>query len=377
MDSLLAMFLLIGVALVSGIWLADRRRQDLVRSLKSAQKDLRRVSLQRDMVTQSVDEGIIAIDTAEQISFISKTAQEILGDGKHTLAQVERIFGIEPLVREVLDHHADLLAQTVAKDERIFQVSVHAFPKNSQNAALIVIREVTELQRLGRVRRDFIANISHELRTPVTSLRLLTDTLSKELATNPALVAELVAKLRQQVDVLHQLADEMMSLALIESGQMPIRLIEVRLNDLVEATLEILRTQAELKHVTIEVQIDKELCALADPDGMRKVFNNLIHNAIKFTPAQGRITISAIQVGENIQMQIADMGIGIPARDLPRIFERFYKTDQARAASGVRGTGLGLAIAKHIVEGHGGRIWAESVEGKGSTFYFTLPTCER
>lgn len=377
MEALLALFLFIIAALVVGIGLIERRRQNLARSLQMAQKDLRRVSVQRDMVTQSVNEGIIAIDTAEQISFISKTAQEILGDGKHTLAEVERIFGIEALVREVLDHRTDSLGQTVAKDERIFQVSVHAFPDSSENAALIILHEVTELQRLGRVRRDFVANISHELRTPVTSLRLLTDTLSKELATNPALAVELVAKLRQQVDVLHQLAEEMMGLALIESGQMPIRLIEIRLVDLVEETLEILRMQAELKHITIGVQIDKELCALADPDGMRKVFNNLIHNAIKFTPAEGCITISAQQVGENIQVEIADTGIGIPARDLPRIFERFYKSDQARAAGGVRGTGLGLAIAKHIVEGHGGKIWVESSEGKGSTFYFMLPTCER
>jgi two-component system phosphate regulon sensor histidine kinase PhoR len=252
---------------------------------------------------------------------------------------------------------------------------VQAFPIPSHYAAIISIREVTELQRLGRVRRDFVANISHELRTPVTTIQLLVDTLARELPANLPGATDLLGKLREQVGVLNQLAEEMMGLALIESGQMPIRLIETHVIDLVEGTLEVLRTQAEHKGIQIEVQISSELCALADATGVRKVLNNLLHNAIKFTPARGRVHLSAVAVDDNIQIEISDTGCGIPARDLARIFERFYKVDQSRASSGTRGTGLGLAIAKHIVEGHGGKIWAESIEGQGSTFYFTLPAC--
>ena len=385
MEAFLGIILLLVFAALIGMWLFDRRalsaqRQAAQHERNRLRDEVRLARLQRDLVAQSVDEGIILIDAAEEIVLINPVAQNILGkpvDFQFSLSDVERILEIPSIVKEVLEHRAESLSQIIAKDERIFQVSMRAFPSGSELAAIILLREVTELQRLGRVRRDFVANISHELRTPVTTLSLLTDTLSKELTINPALAAELIVKLRQQVDVLQQLAEEMMGLALIESGQMPIRLIEIRLADLAASALEILRAQAELKHITIDAQIPDELCVLADPEGMRKVFNNLLHNAIKFTPSQGRITINARQDGENVLVQIADTGIGIPTRDLPRIFERFYKADQARAASGVRGTGLGLAIAKHIVEGHGGKIWVESVEGKGSSFYFTLPTCER
>jgi two-component system phosphate regulon sensor histidine kinase PhoR len=375
MDGLVILLALVILGLVGTIMLIERRRQATARALAASQQELRRVRLQDDLITASVAEGILVIDAAKQISFISPAAQEILGNDQFTLAQIERTLNIAPLVRDVLDGRAEALTQTIARAERVFQVTVRAFPDPAEHAALILLRDVTELQRLGRVRRDFVANISHELRTPVTSLHLLTDTLAQELATNPAHAVELVAKLRQQVDVLHQLTEEMMSLALIESGQMPIRLIKIRLAEVVKETLEILRAQADRKHLALDLQIDSTLCALADADGMRKVFNNLIHNAIKFTPPGGHIAIRAQPIGENIQVAIADTGIGIPARDLPRIFERFYKSDSARTANGGRGTGLGLAIAKHIIEGHGGKLWAESIEGKGSTFYFALPAC--
>lgn len=375
MDGLVILLALVILGLVGAIMLVEHRRQATARALAASQQELHRVRLQDDLITASVAEGILVIDAAKQISFISPAAQEILGNDQFTLAQVERTLNIAPLVRDVLDGRAEVLTQTIARAERVFQVTVRAFPGPAEHAALILLRDVTELQRLGRVRRDFVANISHELRTPVTSLHLLTDTLAQELATNPAHTVELVAKLRQQVDVLHQLTEEMMSLALIESGQMPIRLIKIRLAEVVKETLEILRAQAERKHLALDLQIDSTLCALADSDGIRKVFNNLIHNAIKFTPPGGRIAIRAQLIGENIQVAIADTGMGIPARDLPRIFERFYKSDSARTANGGRGTGLGLAIAKHIIEGHGGKLWAESIAGKGSTFYFALPAC--
>jgi two-component system, OmpR family, phosphate regulon sensor histidine kinase PhoR len=332
---------------------------------------------QRDLIAQSVDDGILLIDAAEHITWMNPVAANILGaqiGANFSLSDITWGLQIQPLVREILQQRAESLGQIVAQDDRTFQVSVRAFPAESEPAAILLLRDVTELQRLGRVRRDFVANISHELRTPVTSLRLLTDTLAKELTANPA-ATEWIAKLRQQVDVLQQLAEEMMGLALIESGQMPIRLLETRLIDVVDESLKILRAQAEHKQITIAIDVPPDLCALADPEAVRKVINNLLHNAIKFTPTQGRIVVRARAIDDNVEIEITDNGIGIPARELPRIFERFYKTEQGRAAGRERGTGLGLAIAKHIVEGHGGKIWAESSEGKGSTFFFTLPAC--
>jgi two-component system phosphate regulon sensor histidine kinase PhoR len=232
---------------------------------------------------------------------------------------------------------------------------------------------VTELQRLGRIRRDFVANISHELRTPVTTLQLVTETLANALRDNLAAAPDLLTKLRGQIELLNQLTEEAMDLALIESGQMPLKLVEAHLAGLLNQVLDLLRPQAEQKQIAIDAQISSDLIVLADSAGAQKVLRNLLHNAIKFTPSGGRISVRARRDADNIEIQVSDTGIGIPAKDLPRIFERFYKADRARAQGEARGTGLGLAIAKHIVEGHGGRIWAESVEGRGSTFHFTLP----
>ena len=363
-----------------------RRGNALARRLETTQQErdqayveLQQLLAQRDLVTGSIDEGIAFIDTQERMVWMNPIAADIFDSSIRTqVALSDTAWGLEiqPLVREILQHHAEGLEQVVVKDERTFQIQVRAFPNSSQYAAMMLVREVTELQRLGRVRRDFVANISHELRTPVTSVQLLTETLSKELGMQSTFAGELIAKLNQQIDVLRQLAEEMMALALVESGQMPIRLIQVPVVDLAEQALETLRAQIDHKKIQVDCRISNELYALADPDAMRKVFNNLLHNAVKFTPPQGRILLNARRVDDNIEIQMNDTGIGIPARDLPRIFERFYKVKEAYRASDVRGTGLGLAIAKHIVEGHGGKIWAESVEGKGSTFYFTLPAVE-
>ncbi len=385
MDSIWGLTLLTFFILMVGIWLGDRRSQLIRHRLlvmrqerDSARDELNQLRLERDAITQSVSEGILLVDANEQITFINQVARRILdlrAGTKLSLNDLGWWFDLQSLIRDVIAQRTEALGQTIVKDERAFQVNAYALPEKARAAAIILIQEVTELQRLGRMRRDFVANISHELRTPVATLQLLVETLAKELPPRYPLLNELVQKQQEQVSALHQLAEEMMGLALIESGQMPIRLIETRVIDLVQSVVDVLRVQAERKEIQIELQVPSELCAWADSTGVRKVLNNLLHNAIKFTPSKGRIVVSACDADDNIEIKISDTGIGIPARDLPRIFERFYKVDQARTASGARGTGLGLAIAKHIVEGHGGKIWAESVEGKGSIFYFTLPAC--
>jgi two-component system phosphate regulon sensor histidine kinase PhoR len=385
MDSIWGLTLLTFFILMVGIWLGDRRSQLIRHRLlvmrqerDLARDELNQLRLERDAITQSVSEGILLVDANEQITFVNQVARRILdlrAGTKLSLNDLGWWFDLQSLIRDVIAQRTEALGQTIVKDERAFQVNAYALPEKARAAAIILIQEVTELQRLGRMRRDFVANISHELRTPVATLQLLVETLAKELPPRYPLLNELVQKQQEQVSALHQLAEEMMGLALIESGQMPIRLIETRVIDLVQSVVDVLRVQAERKEIQIELQVPSELCAWADSTGVRKVLNNLLHNAIKFTPSKGRIVVSACGADDNIEIKISDTGMGIPARDLPRIFERFYKVDQARTASGARGTGLGLAIAKHIVEGHGGKIWAESVEGKGSIFYFTLPAC--
>jgi two-component system phosphate regulon sensor histidine kinase PhoR len=195
-----------------------------------------------------------------------------------------------------------------------------------------------------------------------------------------------------EVDALTQMVEELLELSRIESGRMPLRLQSTPVADVVLPPIERLKPQVERAELTLDVDLPEDLEVLTERERMQQVVTNIVHNAIKFTPAGGRILVSGrtIEVGEDGQtasdlgslepgtippgvwvvLSVQDTGIGIPAEDLDRIFERFYKIDRARSGGG---TGLGLAIAKHIVQAHGGQIWAESREGKGSTFYFTLP----
>jgi two-component system phosphate regulon sensor histidine kinase PhoR len=173
------------------------------------------------------------------------------------------------------------------------------------------------------------------------------------------------------VDALTNIVRELLELARIESGQVPFRLEPVAVADVVLPPVERLRPQAERAHLELTVNMPPDLPPiLADADRVQQVFTNLVHNALKFTPSGGRVTVSAEAREGEVVISVRDTGVGIPPDDLTRIFERFYKADRARSGGG---TGLGLSIAKHIVQAHDGRIWAESVEGEGSTFYVTLP----
>lgn len=236
---------------------------------------------------------------------------------------------------------------------------------------LVILQDLTRVRRLETVRRDFISNISHELRTPLASLSLVVETLQDGAMEEPEAARRFLVHMENELAGLIQLVEELLELSRIESGRVPLDIEPTKLSKLVKKPLKRLEPLAERKAVTLARALPAPApLVLADSKRIQQVVGNLVHNAIKFTPAGGRITVSAeIRAGE-VVLAVADTGVGIPAADLPRIFERFYKTDRARAE---QGTGLGLAIAKHLVQSHGGRIWAESVEGAGSTFYFSLP----
>ena len=246
---------------------------------------------------------------------------------------------------------------------------------------VILIEDLTELRRLERVRRDFVANISHELRTPLASVRLLAETLEEAIDTDPEKAQIFVERIQNEVEHLTDLVSELLELSRIESGQMPMIIEPVESEQLVREVMARMLPQAQRYRVTLrtEVQQGKMLVA-ADSKQIARVLVNLIHNAIKFTPSGGVVVIGTqLQPGGKSQnFYVRDTGVGIPAEDLPRIFERFFKVNRARSkihatGPGGGGSGLGLAIARHVVEAHGGRITAESVVGQGSTFAFTLP----
>ncbi len=240
-----------------------------------------------------------------------------------------------------------------------------------QDGCLVLLQNLTQIRRLETVRRDFISNISHELRTPLASLKALVDTLHDGALDDPPAAHRFLEHMETEVDAMTQMVQELLELSRIESGQVPLRLKPTPVADVVLPPVERLRTQAERAGLRLTVDLPPNLPPLlADAERVQQVVTNLVHNSIKFTPSGGQVTLSAEPAGNEVIISVRDTGVGIPANDLPRIFERFYKADRARSGGG---TGLGLAIAKHIVLAHGGRVWATSVEGQGSTFYVALP----
>ena len=236
---------------------------------------------------------------------------------------------------------------------------------------MLLFQDLTQLRRLETVRKDFVSNISHELRTPLASLNALVETLMEGALDDPPAARRFIRLMETEIYNLTQLVNELLDLSRIESGKLPLSFHRLTPMALIQPAYERMALQAERAGISLIQECPQDLpVVFADPDRITQVLINLIHNAIKFTPDGGRITISAYLDGEQIVFFVRDTGVGIDRKDLGRIFERFYKADQARTSVG---TGLGLSIARHMIESHGGYIWAESVVGEGSTFSFSLP----
>ena len=244
----------------------------------------------------------------------------------------------------------------------------------------VLLEDVSELRRLRRIRTEFIDNLSHELRTPLTTVRLLTESLAMEIdgMEVPPRVRDSITKIDVETSHLVQMVNELLDLAKIEQGEAALRLEEVDLGAVVESTLDRLRMYAERQRVALRSEVpahSSERTVRGDPERLGQVLVNLLHNAVKFSPADSDVVVRVKAGDGEVLLEVEDHGDGIPRRELKRVFERFYKVDRARTggAPGGGGTGLGLSIARHIVERHGGRIWAESTEGKGAQFTVALP----
>lgn len=270
---------------------------------------------------------------------------------------------------------------------------------------ILTIEDLTELRRLELMRRDFVAHVSHELRTPLAAVKLLTDTLAETVEDDPATARGFAQRISGEIDHLTRMVAELLELSRIESGKIKLRTEPVDIAGLVEVSIDRMSPLADEREVRLVSAVPDNLPdALADTSRAGEILINLLHNGIKYTPPGGHVTVSAEVVEANatgevitdarrahgdvsprqmLAIHVVDTGVGIGENDLPRVFERFFKVDRARTreAEGAAlpetraaaGTGLGLAISRHLVELHGGYLWAESRVGRGSAFSFTLP----
>ncbi|HWQ14735.1 MAG TPA: ATP-binding protein [Roseiflexaceae bacterium] len=366
------------------VWLAHRARTPPATLAPTPQEQLPPLF---HAVAAALDAGLILVDAERRARYLSPQAAELLGGqedaaGGRALIALLRDYRADALVGEVLqDGEARELLLQPAPGGRTLRLRATALAHGVAPEALILLRDVTQLSVLERARRDMVANVSHELRTPLASVKLLVETLQS--GPPPPVAARMLGQMAQEVDALTQLVDELHELSQIESGRLALQLAPAELAPVVARAIERIRPQAGRKGLHIAASLPTDLpLALLDSERVGRVLLNLLHNAVKFTPEGGEIRVAASPLavpplghppGAWLLVQVADSGTGIPVEDLPRIFERFYKVDRARTRE-AGGTGLGLAIARHLVEGHGGRIWAESAEGRGSSFFFTLPT---
>jgi two-component system, OmpR family, phosphate regulon sensor histidine kinase PhoR len=290
-----------------------------------------------------------------------------------------RDYELAELLRRVLAGVESGPELNLSYNHRYLLANVSVLGRKQHRFGLMVLQDVTQIHRVEQVRRDFVANVSHEFRTPLATAKLLVETAQTALEDDPAAAQGFLNKVNRELDSLTHLVSELLDLSRIEAGQTPLQLRPVALKQALELAASRAEEQAARHGLHLDLAPLPDLTVMADETRLGQVVGNLVQNAIKFTPAGGSITVSAARGVEQpfATVSVADTGIGIPHEDLERVFERFYKVDRARSTlltngSEQGGTGLGLAIARHIVSAQGGRIWAES-DAHGATFHFTVP----
>jgi two-component system, OmpR family, phosphate regulon sensor histidine kinase PhoR len=340
---------------------------EMSRQLETKLRELTTEKADLNATLSSMSEGVLVVDGTGKIRLANQTLRRRfqLGDeviGK-TALEVFRNVGL-----------AELIAQTGTKevaflqpDESVFAVT--AATLSGATGAVAVFHDITRIKQLENIRKEFVANVSHELRTPLSIIKGYVETLLDGQPPDAATSRQFLETIQRHTRRLEALIDDLLSISELESQQARLNLAPVSLRTVAGGVVDEFGQRARDKKLIIELP---DLQVRADADRLRQVFLNLLDNAIKYTQAGCQIRISARPVNGDVEVCVADNGPGIAPEHLPRIFERFYRVDKARSRE-LGGTGLGLAIVKHIVQAHGGRVWAESELEKGSRFYFTLP----
>ncbi len=334
--------------------------------------ELRREQAESAALVQSMVEGVIAADGRGHIVTANPAARRLLGYGPTEplpgLAELFRVKAAREVVDVVLQGQA-VQDRRLDMDDRVFLVNARPLPTGG---AVLVLHDLTEVRRLEAVRRDFVANVSHELKTPLTSISGYAETLladNTDAETTHRFLATILSNARR----MQRLVDDLLDLSRIEAGRWHPTLSEVDIAAVARESWAALAGKADAHQVELVVDVAPSAAMVeADLDAVRQVLTNLFDNSLRYTPDGGQVTCLSRRADGGVAVSIRDNGAGITREHLPRIFERFYRADQSRSR-GEGGTGLGLAIVKHLVEAHGGRVSAKSERGSGTTVTCVFP----
>ncbi len=358
--------------------------RELAQALNAMTVSLKRIltdyASERDKLSAilaTMNDGVALLDEQGGIILVNPAASEFLGfpagvqEGQRFI-EIVRDHELSALVSQCREAGGPRsLELQLAPERRHLSVIAAPLSLQGQECVLLVLHDLTQARRVETTRREFLANVSHELRTPLASIKASAETLVEGAKDDPAASRQFLDRISLNVDRMSLLVEELLDLSRLESGEVKLNLSGV---DVHKGIAEALETHGERANsLGVELRADPTgplPLALADGPRLRQALSNLVENAVKFTPAGGRVSIGARSRRGWLEISVADLGIGMSPEDVPHVFERFYKVDRPFNQSGV---GLGLAIAKHIVQSHGGRIWVESRMGEGSVFTFTVP----
>ena len=327
-------------------------------------------------VLNSITDSIIMTDPEGSIVLANPAAERSFNftlskaQGKR-LIEVIQDYHVSDLLKRCLTTASELTAEIDTSNGLFLRVIAVPMTTSKNKGALLLFQDFTEMRTLQTTRKEFIGNVSHDLRTPLAGIKAIVETLQDGAIDDREVALDFLGKIDTEVNGMTQMVAELIELSRMETGKVTLNLELASLNHLIEDSVSRITPQAARQGLTISTDLAADLPDIEiDSERVSHVITNILHNAIKFTHPGGKILVSTTLDGDSVITRITDTGIGISKRDLPHIFERFFKADRSRASGG---TGLGLAIAKHTIQIHGGKIWVETEEGRGSTFSFSLP----
>lgn len=372
---LLASVALIGAAVAMGLIARSRRLSASVRAMSAAIarmgegiRTLERDRTTRDAMLSALDEAVILLDAQDRVLYQNPAAGSLLGSSFNDARQVApgSIRALIGTARQA----GRAAAREVTLEPGGRTLLVNAIGLSGEDMVLVVLRDVTEARTLDAVRRDFVANASHELRTPVASIQALAETVVSAAVDDPGSVARFGAQLEGEALRLSRIVSDLLDLSRLEGGTSDRD--EVRLDRLVLEEVGIYRDRAEAAGLSLTVEADGPVRVGGSARDLALLVRNLVENAIQYTRSGGRVSVSVRSEEDSAIVEVRDTGVGIPSRDQTRVFERFFRVDRARSRE-TGGTGLGLSIVKHVAENHAGSVALASELGRGSTFTVRLP----